>query len=174
MHRPLWLVLAFGALVGCPETTEALAQRSRCVPVAHFFDLKTHMIAVDTGIHAVVKRKQLEPAKLQGSVEFAPNSAGLTPEALQQLQTISALFSETGDYWLVIAGHIDASEAAELGEGLSNQRASAVREQLLKIPRQSAAGIVTIGFGIQRLATPARPGHRRVEIYKVWDKPCEA
>ena len=107
-------------------------------------------------------------SKVDLKIPFEFNSSNLAPEAeAQLLQLIEALNRDAlSTFRFEIAGHTDASGAAEYNRRLSEARANAVRQFLV------ARGIApnrleSVGLGEEELADPDRPNHadnRRVEI----------
>lgn len=103
------------------------------------------------------------------SVYFEFNSAIITPQARPLLDTLGrALASnELRDGSFMIAGHTDAKGKATYNQTLSERRAQAVREYLLKEHRLEARRLVAVGYGEERLKLPKQPfaaENRRVQI----------
>ena len=101
-------------------------------------------------------------------VAFEHNSAELAPEARQQLLQLSnALNSDQlGNFRFEIAGHTDASGAAEYNRSLSERRANVVREFLIE-QGVSPEKLESVGRGEEQLLLPEDPRdsrNRRVEI----------
>ncbi|MBX3020132.1 MAG: OmpA family protein [Bdellovibrionales bacterium] len=101
-------------------------------------------------------------------IPFDLNKAILKPESTVFLDKLTVILKEQSENWkaLVISGHTDTIGKASRNQILSQERAAAVREYLMRrgIP---AERITAIGYGSQRLlpdldSNSAR--HRRVEI----------
>ncbi|WP_439815159.1 OmpA family protein [Zavarzinia sp. CC-PAN008] len=70
-------------------------------------------------------------------------------------------------YSFQIAGHTDAVGTSARNQALSERRAAAVRDYLVRVARVAPERLVTIGYGESRLADPRRPNsgvNRRVEV----------
>jgi outer membrane protein OmpA-like peptidoglycan-associated protein len=68
---------------------------------------------------------------MTGQTRFAPGSAVLNPAFLTALQKVASVARTYGKITIVVIGHPDAGGGYEARERLSNQRAEAVRIQLL-------------------------------------------
>ncbi len=107
-------------------------------------------------------------AKVDLNVPFELNSARLDPAAEEQLTQLSRAL--TGDslsaYRFEIAGHTDASGAADYNRSLSEKRAETVMQFLLD-RGVSRERLVAVGYGEDRLLREDMPTHamnRRVEV----------
>ncbi len=102
------------------------------------------------------------------NIPFDKNSSQLAPAAQRQLEQLSDALSNDslGGYRFEIAGHTDASGAAEYNRNLSEQRAETVRRFLID-RGVNPQRLESAGHGEDRLLLPDEPGHpgnRRVEI----------
>lgn len=111
----------------------------------------------------------VQMAKLSMQVLFALNSSELTSEAKQQLRPLgNALNSgELKTFNFAVVGHTDARGTDEYNMGLSQQRASAVKEYLTANFGIDAKRLQSQGKGKQELKNPTNPlaaENRRVEV----------
>ena len=107
-------------------------------------------------------------AKVDLYIPFEFNSDRLVPEAEAQLEELSSALG--GDslaaYRFEIAGHTDASGAADYNLSLSERRAESVMRYLLD-RGVSPSRLMAVGYGEERLLHESRPmdaANRRVEI----------
>ena len=105
-------------------------------------------------------------------VNFALESAALTPAALRDLDQVAAalLAPRLTDVSVVLEGHTDASGAAGYNLDLSRRRADAVLAHLVRrgVPRDR---LRAVGYGEHRLLSghpPADGFQRRVEIVRTF------
>jgi len=115
------------------------------------------MVEIDTG------------RSLDLVVEFALNSAQLTPEAETQLMALGeALVSASlRQERFLVAGHTDAGGSDAYNLALSERRAQSVRSFLRESFDIPEDRLVAVGFGETNLAIPDRPNegaNRRVEV----------
>jgi outer membrane protein OmpA-like peptidoglycan-associated protein len=95
-------------------------------------------------------------------------SSELAPAALRQLEQLSDALSRDSlsEFHFQIAGHTDASGSAAYNRQLSERRANAVMQYLVK-NGVDPLRLVAVGFGEEMLLLPDYPEHpdnRRVEI----------
>ena len=101
-------------------------------------------------------------------VFFDWDKADITPQAAAILDNAASQYAATGQAQVMLAGHADRSGAADYNVGLSQRRATAVREYLAG--RGVPEGVMTTeAFGESRpLVETAdgvrEPQNRRVEI----------
>jgi outer membrane protein OmpA-like peptidoglycan-associated protein len=107
-------------------------------------------------------------ANVDLKIPFEINSSTLKPQAVAQLEQLeSALKKDSlSNYRFEVAGHTDASGAAEYNRQLSLRRAESVKRFLVDrgIERDR---LETVGHGEEELLMPDKPLHpdnRRVEI----------
>jgi outer membrane protein OmpA-like peptidoglycan-associated protein len=85
------------------------------------------------------------------------------------LEKIADLRRRFPDYVMVITGHTDATGSEEYNLRLSQRRADAVKEWLVKRYKMDAAKLETVGRGSTELIVPAgnvedQAPNRRVEV----------
>ena len=102
-------------------------------------------------------------------IRFEVNSAKLSPDATKQLDELGkALTSpQLATAKIEINGHTDASGDAVYNKRLSQKRADAVKEYLVKVYRINEGRLVAIGWGEEHLKNadaPKAAANRRVEI----------
>ncbi len=102
-------------------------------------------------------------------INFGYNSAGLTTDARIALEQLARALKDPSlaDKSFAIAGHTDAAGTAEYNRALSERRAVAVRDFLMKEAGMSARQLEAAGFGFSRLMNTADPRaaeNRRVEV----------
>jgi hypothetical protein len=109
---------------------------------------------------------QTEPG--QFVVFFPTNEATLSPDAARVVDEAAAAYQQTGIAQVEVTGHTDTVGSAAYNLALSEQRAAAVADELIRrgVP---ATDIVTIGRGEEDLLVPTadgvdEPRNRRVEI----------
>jgi outer membrane protein OmpA-like peptidoglycan-associated protein len=118
---------------------------------------------------AAVKRDQRGLVlTLSGSVLFKSNSATLLPEAQNRLQQVAQALNESKGAPLVIEGHTDNQGSDTFNQSLSEKRAQAVKDYLVRAG-YDASLIQVSGMGeAQPVADNASPegraNNRRVEI----------
>jgi len=102
-------------------------------------------------------------------IQFEYNSAVLTPQGRQYLQTVGRVMS--GDQLkgsvFFINGHTDAKGGEDYNQGLSQRRADAVKKVLMEDYRLPADTLVAVGHGKNQLKNTADPlagENRRVQI----------
>jgi outer membrane protein OmpA-like peptidoglycan-associated protein len=102
-------------------------------------------------------------------IQFEYNSAVLTPQGRQYLQTVGRVMS--GDQLkgsvFFINGHTDAKGGEDYNQGLSQRRADAVKRALMEDQRLPADTLVAVGHGKTQLKNTADPlagENRRVQI----------
>lgn len=105
---------------------------------------------------------------LSGSVLFASNRAVLLPEAQTRLDQVAAVLLTTRERNLTIEGHTDSQGSDSHNLDLSQRRADAVRDYLVRREYQ-ADRITTHGMGeghpiADNASAEGRANNRRVEI----------
>lgn len=103
------------------------------------------------------------------SVYFDFNSAVVTEQARPILMTLGRALSsdELRSGSFMIAGHTDAKGKAAYNKALSERRAMAVREFLIKEFRLEPNRLVSVGYGRERLKNTKQPfaaENRRVQV----------
>jgi outer membrane protein OmpA-like peptidoglycan-associated protein len=115
---------------------------------------------------ATIARRQPE---VNLEIHFDFGSAAITPEALPQLRALGRALSsrELADAAILLAGHTDARGTDAYNQDLSERRASAVHDFLVRNFGISPGRLTAIGYGEQDLADKRNPydaGNRRVQI----------
>lgn len=104
------------------------------------------------------------------TVYFAFDSADIGTEAAADLAELGAALSSAKlrRDTFVLAGHTDANGSAGYNLELSERRANAVRDYLVRNFGLSAANFDAVGYGLEQLADPEKPlsgENRRVQIF---------
>jgi outer membrane protein OmpA-like peptidoglycan-associated protein len=109
-----------------------------------------------------------EASALSIPVQFAFDSAELTPQSKQQLNAIADGIKLTeGTIKVVVEGHTDAKGRASYNDRLSLRRASAVRDYLVGERKLQAKLLLVEGKGAQKpldKADPYAARNRRVQF----------
>lgn len=110
-----------------------------------------------------------EPPSISLEVNFAFDSAELTPEAITQLAPVGVALGsqELGGLEFGLAGYTDASGEASYNLSLSERRARAVRDYFVKEYGIDATRLTSVGRGETDLLDPESPNsgvNRRVKI----------
>jgi len=108
---------------------------------------------------------------MPSNITFAVNSTQLRPDFVEVLDSIADVLKEYKSTLIQVAGHTDSTGSASHNQLLSELRARAVADQLIKFKVQPQR-IETIGYGesnpIASNATASgRQQNRRVELYLV-------
>lgn len=130
---------------------------------------KTRQITVEEReqVAKVVQENALPAVDLE--VYFAYDSAAIEREALPKLTTLGQALSDPrlkGKTFL-IAGHTDARGSDEYNQKLSERRADAIKEFLVRTYDLDPATLIAIGYGEEQLKLPEYPEdgkNRRVQI----------
>lgn len=101
-------------------------------------------------------------------VFFGLNESRLTPEAQEVVAKAAQEFKATGAARIVATGHTDTTGSAAYNLALSERRAEAVADELVRLGVPATA-ITTVGEGQENLLVPTgdgvnEPQNRRVEI----------
>ncbi len=70
--------------------------------------------------------------RLKNDILFSTGSAALKPEAKGDLQKIASILKKYPENQIVVIGHTDSTGSADLNQRLSEQRAQAVKIELIK------------------------------------------
>lgn len=121
---------------------------------------------------AVLQQDPPEELSIALKVQFALDSATLTPEAKQILDRVAQVFNNTimTDTYIQIEGHADASGGANYNDELSTRRAVAVRSFLIERHGIDAKRLLAQGKGEHELYDPSNPYggiNRRVEFVNI-------
>ena len=112
------------------------------------------------------------PVAIPGNALFAHDSSELGQESVPILEKIADLRRRFPDYVMVIVGHTDNTGSPDYNVRLSQRRADAVKEWLVKRYGMAASKLDTIGRGSQELLVPSgnveeQAPNRRVEVVLV-------
>ena len=113
--------------------------------------------------------------KLEGDVLFDFDKAEIKPEAEQTLDKVGSVISQFPEGKVLIEGHTDSKGSPDVNLGLSERRAEAVKDWLVKKKGVPESIITTRGFGETKPVAPntnpdgsdnvqGRQQNRRVEI----------
>ena len=121
---------------------------------------------------AVVQQDPPEELSIALRVQFALDSAVLTPEAKLILDRVAEVFNNDlmTDTYIQIEGHADASGAANYNDALSARRAIAVRSFLVERHGVDSKRLLAQGKGERELYDPSNPYsgiNRRVEFVNI-------
>jgi outer membrane protein OmpA-like peptidoglycan-associated protein len=105
-------------------------------------------------------------------VLFDTGSDRIRPESTPTLKEIGTMLKEHPDLKLMIEGHTDNVGAAGSNQSLSDKRAEAVRQQLIKTYGVDESRLQAKGYGASKAATTndtpeGRQQNRRVELVKI-------
>ena len=105
-------------------------------------------------------------------LDFEYGSNTIRKEAEHTLGQLGEALADPNmrQFRFVIVGHTDAAEGRSKGEGLSKQRAAAVRDYLVQNHAIPADRLVIVGFGNdmpQEPSNPLSPVNRRVEVINI-------
>lgn len=105
------------------------------------------------------------------SIPFDFNSAQLKPKAVPLVRNLGAALtrSEIKGRTFIIAGHTDAKGDNEFNQKLSERRAEAVRQYLVKSFKIPAETLVAVGHGESQLKNASDPlaaENRRVQVVR--------
>jgi outer membrane protein OmpA-like peptidoglycan-associated protein len=102
-------------------------------------------------------------------IYFAFDSAAISQQAQPTLNKLGQALSqqEFKGQTIVLAGHTDAKGTAPYNQGLSERRAEAVRNYLVKRFKIQVGDLMTAGYGFEQLKNPKNPladENRRVQV----------
>ncbi|MDO9499191.1 OmpA family protein, partial [Falsiroseomonas sp.] len=105
------------------------------------------------------------------TVTFPSGSANLTPQAEARLAPLGRALSsaDLAPFRFRIEGHTDSVGAASMNMALSERRAAAVRDYLIRQYGVDGARLEAVGLGQTRLLVPTgdgvnEPRNRRVQV----------
>lgn len=185
----LLLVLAAG--VGAaekyagPDDPATVAGARAALGAARVLDLDTpkvlEIVGVTRGVESVLKdlgakvTAQEIRIELAADVLFDFDKHDLRPEAIPSLQKVAEVLRSRAGSPVAIDGHSDGKGSDAYNQPLSEKRAQAVRDWLVKSGGVNAAGMTTKGWGKTKPIVPntrpdgsddpeGRKKNRRVEI----------
>ena len=125
---------------------------------------RTEVAAEETGVDPVAPLPSIDL-----EVFFEYNSATLTPAARSRLDTLADALSDPriAGGRLVFVGHTDAVGGAAYNVALSQARAEAVAQHVVRVAGFPAERVEATGLGFARLKNPAAPDaaeNRRVQV----------
>jgi outer membrane protein OmpA-like peptidoglycan-associated protein len=99
------------------------------------------------------------PGSFDRTVNFAFNSAELTPEARKELDAVAETLnrSNVAKLDIVISGHTDAVGTPEYNQKLSERRAEAARQYLITQHGIEGSRLIAKGYGKSQLLLPTDP-----------------
>jgi outer membrane protein OmpA-like peptidoglycan-associated protein len=133
----------------------------------------TGRVSLEDALDALGKIPTREsPVAIPGNALFGYDSSELGPESLPVLEKIAELRRRFPNDVLMIVGHTDASGTEEYNLRLSQRRADAVKEWLVRRHKMDPSKLETSGRGSAELIVPAgsvedQAPNRRVEAYVV-------
>ncbi len=120
---------------------------------------------------APVRETTSDAPSVSITVTFASGSATLTTEAERALSPLGRALTaaELAPYRFRIEGHTDSVGDAAMNQNLSERRAAAVRDYLIRTYGVDAARLVAVGFGSSQMLVQTPPQtaearNRRVQI----------
>jgi outer membrane protein OmpA-like peptidoglycan-associated protein len=168
-------ILKPALIAACLLTTPALAETA---PSVDDLIAKLKPVGAGSGLTRGIAPDRTKPnggtpaaPSVDIVVEFASNSAELSPDARKALANLGTALSSpalAGDRFRV-EGHTDTVGSAELNLDLSARRAAAVVAFLSGSYKISATRLVPVGLGFTEPAVPTPPGvdeprNRRVRV----------
>lgn len=113
-------------------------------------------------------------ATIGAELLFAPNDTVLRPTASNLLKPYAALLDNPGYYKMIVVGHTDNTGTESYTDMMSEERAGAVAEWLVRHAKDGS-DILVYGLGATSPRGPNnsmsnRAANRRIEIYIVPDK----
>jgi outer membrane protein OmpA-like peptidoglycan-associated protein len=164
------------ALVAC-LTTAGVAAASSTKSVTDFADRSFSVREIALALKPVrtrgltlnVPEEEKETPKVSLELRFKLNSAELSPEAKQRLDTVGAALNTPAleDMAIVVSGHTDATGSFEHNVELSLRRAEAVKAYLVAVHEVAPARLKTVGRGPTELLDEEHPAsgvNRRVQL----------
>jgi outer membrane protein OmpA-like peptidoglycan-associated protein len=135
-------------------------------------ELKTRRIDVQERDELANLIKKSEAPAVNIEIFFAFNSADITPEALPKLAALGQALSDKRlqNSSFLIAGHTDAKGSDAYNLALSQRRAEAVKQFLVRAYQLDSEHLSVIGFGSEQLKNKTYPladENRRVQIVNV-------
>jgi outer membrane protein OmpA-like peptidoglycan-associated protein len=101
------------------------------------------------------KRYETETKLMILNLLFALNSSELTQDDLTEVTKLAKFMQKHSNTSLVLEGHTDIRGKALNNQHLSEQRANAVKRELIETHNIASSRVEAIGFGASRLIDPA-------------------
>ena len=106
------------------------------------------------------------------AIEFAFNSAEISPKSVASLDQIGAVLSQNRaiEFSITIVGHTDAAGSQAYNQRLSERRAAAIKAYFVDRHGVDPARLATEGRGETKLIDPVDPNgavNRRVEFHRM-------
>src|SRR4029079_12109552 len=119
----------------------------------------------------MIGKKFTESKIVTHGINFDIDKATIKPESMGTLNMIVQVMKDNPDLKFEVDGHTDNSGAAQHNLSLSQQRAAAVKEQLVKMGID-ASRLTTKGFGDSKpisdnTSLEVKANNRRVEFVKL-------
>lgn len=113
-------------------------------------------------------------ATIGAELLFAPNDTVLRPTAADVLKPYAAMLDNPGQYKMIVVGHTDNTGTETYTDMMSEERAGAVAEWLVRHAKDGS-DVLVYGLGATSPRGPnnsmgSRAANRRIEIYIVPDK----
>jgi outer membrane protein OmpA-like peptidoglycan-associated protein len=162
-------VLLCGLSLGL-STMTALAEELSVDEMACALDPQCSRPFVDRRLRGVTATPSVRtPGSFDRTVNFAFDSADLTPDARKELDTVADALRRpnTGTLEIVISGHTDGVGTPEYNQKLSERRAEAARQYLITQHGIDGTRLVAKGLGKSQLLLPTDPANelnRRVSF----------
>jgi outer membrane protein OmpA-like peptidoglycan-associated protein len=135
--------------------------------ITNGFKAKGIIIEREMGSNGFTKELRIS---LDGDIAFASGSAQLTPKARELVSKLGDALNEYLNTLAKIEGHTDSDGAAIYNQRLSQQRAQAVKTELITVKKISSGRIIKVtGYGADKPIVPnttpeGKAKNRRVEI----------
>jgi outer membrane protein OmpA-like peptidoglycan-associated protein len=135
-------------------------------------ELKTRRIDVQERDQVANLIKKSEAPAVDIEIFFAFDSADITPEALPKLAALGQALSDKKlqHSMFLVGGHTDAKGGDKYNVALSQRRAEAVKQFLVRAYQIDPTHLSAIGFGSEQLKNKIDPfadENRRVQIVNV-------
>ena len=164
------LIFVCGVLAATALVPAAFAQQADAPSKEAIVDaLKPRKFRGPRGVNIEPGQAGATPPSINLTVNFAYKSTDLTTDAQLVLKNLGQALADPAlsASRFRVAGHTDAVGGDAYNQTLSEQRARAVVEHLVRVYRIASDRLVAEGFGRSRLYNPADPNaeiNRRVEI----------
>ncbi len=125
-----------------------------------------------------MEQKLVEKGRAKLLVEFDFNKAVVKPKYLKEIEKLTDVMKKYPDMQIVVEGHTDNVGSKQYNEKLSQRRAGAIKETMVKQFKIDAARIKAIGYGFAKPVASnktkeGRQQNRRVEAAVEYMKKSE-